>query len=69
MVETSVAFRWATHRLLKNRTEERRRDIFQPIADPSRKAMIRLTALEVMKPNAIADHFDRTGQAVSKHLL
>lgn len=45
-----------------------RRDIFQAIADPTRRAIITLIALQAMTPNAIADHFDTSRQAVSKHL-
>lgn len=45
-----------------------RRDIFQAIADPTRRAIIALIALQAMTPNAIAQHFDTTRQAVSKHL-
>lgn len=45
-----------------------RRDIFQAIADPSRRAIIALIALQAMTPNALAEHFDTTRQAVSKHL-
>jgi len=45
-----------------------RRDIFQAIADPTRRAIIALIALHAMTPNAIAEHFDSTRQAVSKHL-
>ena len=45
-----------------------RRDIFQAIADPTRRAIIALIALQAMTPNAIAAHFDTTRQAVSKHL-
>jgi DNA-binding transcriptional ArsR family regulator len=45
-----------------------KRDIFQAIADPTRRAIIALIALQAMTPNAIADHFDTTRQAVSKHL-
>lgn len=45
-----------------------RRDVFQAIADPTRRAIIALIALQAMTPNAIAQHFDTTRQAVSKHL-
>lgn len=45
-----------------------RRDVFQAIADPTRRAIIALIALEAMTPNAIADNFNTTRQAVSKHL-
>ncbi len=45
-----------------------RRDVFQAIADPTRRAIIALIALQAMTPNAIADNFNTTRQAVSKHL-
>ncbi len=45
-----------------------RRDVFQAIADPTRRAIIALVALQAMTPNAIAEHFDVSRQAVSKHL-
>ncbi len=45
-----------------------RRDIFQAIADPTRRAIIALIAVQAMTPNALAEHFDTTRQAVSKHL-
>lgn len=45
-----------------------KRDIFQAIADPTRRGIIALVALHAMTPNAIAEHFDTTRQAVSKHL-
>ena len=48
--------------------ENMRRDVFQAIADPTRRAIILLIAAHAMTPNAIAEHFDSTRQAVSKHL-
>jgi DNA-binding transcriptional ArsR family regulator len=45
-----------------------RRDVFQAIADPTRRAIIGLIALQAMTPNALAEHFDTSRQAVSKHL-
>ncbi|THF50437.1 winged helix-turn-helix transcriptional regulator [Flavobacterium supellecticarium] len=45
-----------------------RRDIFQAIADPTRRAILTLIAVQAMTPNAIAEHFNTTRQAVSKHL-
>jgi DNA-binding transcriptional ArsR family regulator len=45
-----------------------RRDIFQAIADPTRRAIIALIAMQAMTPNAIAENFNSTRQAVSKHL-
>mgnify|MGYP001554306133 CR=1 FL=1 len=45
-----------------------RRDIFQAIADPKRRAIIALIAMQAMTPNAIAENFNTTRQSVSKHL-
>jgi DNA-binding transcriptional ArsR family regulator len=45
-----------------------KRDVFQAIADPTRRAIIALVALQAMTPNALAEHFDTSRQAVSKHL-
>lgn len=45
-----------------------RRDVFQAIADPTRRAILTLLAVQAMTPNAIAGHFDSTRQAVSKHI-
>ncbi len=45
-----------------------RRDIFQAIADPTRRAIIALIAIQAMTPNAISEHFDSTRQTISKHL-
>lgn len=45
-----------------------RRDIFQAIADPTRRAIITLIAMQAMTPNALAEHFHTTRQAVSKHI-
>ena len=45
-----------------------KRDVFQAISDPTRRAIIALIALQAMTPNAIAEHFDTSRQAVSKHL-
>lgn len=45
-----------------------RRNVFQAIADPTRRAIITLIALQAMTPNALADNFNTTRQAVSKHL-
>ena len=45
-----------------------RRDIYQAIADPTRRAIIALIALQAMTPTAIAENFNSTRQAISKHL-
>jgi DNA-binding transcriptional ArsR family regulator len=47
---------------------EIRRDIFQAIADPTRRAIIVLIAIQAMTPNALAEHFHTSRQAVSKHI-
>jgi DNA-binding transcriptional ArsR family regulator len=45
-----------------------RRDIFHAIADPTRRAIVMLLALQAMTPNAMAEHFETSRQAVSKHV-
>src|SRR5713226_6075017 len=45
-----------------------RRDVFQAIADPTRRAILSLVALQAMTPNALAEHFDSSRQAISKHI-
>ncbi|MBE9662758.1 ArsR/SmtB family transcription factor [Mucilaginibacter myungsuensis] len=45
-----------------------KRDIFQAVADPTRRAILTLLALQVMTPNALAEHFNMSRQAVSKHI-
>lgn len=45
-----------------------RRDVFQAIADPSRRAILALISIQAMTPNALAEHFDTSRQAVSKHI-
>jgi DNA-binding transcriptional ArsR family regulator len=64
----TVAHIFATNRLRIKKATNMRRDIFQAIADPTRRAIITLLALQAMTPNAIADNFNTTRQSVSKHL-
>jgi DNA-binding transcriptional ArsR family regulator len=45
-----------------------RRDIFQAIADPTRRAILALLAVQAMTPNTIAEHFDTARQTVSRHI-
>lgn len=45
-----------------------RRDVFQAIADPTRRAIITLLALQAMTPSAIAENFDSSRQTISKHI-
>lgn len=45
-----------------------RRDVFQAIADPTRRAILMLLAVQALTPGAIADNFDSSRQTVSKHI-
>jgi DNA-binding transcriptional ArsR family regulator len=45
-----------------------RRDVFQAIADPTRRAILTLIAMQAMTPNAVAAHFNTSRQAISKHI-
>lgn len=45
-----------------------RRDIFQAIADPTRRAIVMLLAVQAMTPSAMAEHFETSRQAVSRHI-
>lgn len=45
-----------------------RRDVFQAIADPTRRTIISLVALQAMTPTAIAENFEHSRQTISKHI-
>lgn len=45
-----------------------RRDVFQAIADPTRREILSMLALRAMTPNALADNFNSSRQAISKHV-
>ncbi len=45
-----------------------RRDVFQAIADPTRRAILLLVASQAMTPGAVAEKFDSTRQTISKHI-
>lgn len=47
---------------------EARRDVFWAIADPTRRAILLLIAAQAMTPNAVAEEFNTSRQAVSKHM-
>src|SRR5262249_26328132 len=47
---------------------ESRRDVFQAIADPTRRAILSLVALQALTPGAIADNFKSARQTISKHI-
>jgi DNA-binding transcriptional ArsR family regulator len=46
-----------------------RRDVFQAIADPTRRAILLLVASQSLTAGAIAANFDTARPTVSKHLL
>jgi DNA-binding transcriptional ArsR family regulator len=46
----------------------RRRDVFQAIADPTRRAILVLVASQTMTAGAIASNFDTARPTISKHL-
>lgn len=48
--------------------KEVRRDVFQAIADPTRRAIIGMIALGAMTPGAIAESFESKRQTVSRHI-
>ena len=45
-----------------------KQDIFQAIADPTRRAIFTFIAIQALTPNAMAEKFDMSRQAVSKHI-
>jgi DNA-binding transcriptional ArsR family regulator len=45
-----------------------KKDIFSAIADPTRRAILTLIAIQALTPNAMAERFDMSRQAVSKHI-
>lgn len=47
---------------------EIRRDVFQAIADPTRRAILSLVAIQAMTPGAIAENFNSSRQTISKHI-
>ncbi len=47
---------------------ELRRDVFQALADPTRRTIVTLLAIGAMTPTAIAENFDSSRQTISKHI-
>ena len=45
-----------------------RRDVFQAIADPTRRAILTLLAVQALTPGAIADNFNSSRQTISRHI-
>jgi len=59
-----ITFIFVTNQLLK----VMRRDVFQAIADPVRRDIIGLLANETLSVNTVAEKFDVSRPAISKHL-
>ena len=45
-----------------------KQDLFQAIADPTRRAILSLLAMQALTPNTLAEKFAMSRQAVSKHI-
>ena len=45
-----------------------KKDHFPAIADPTRRAILTLLAMQALTPNTLAEKFDMSRQAVSKHI-
>lgn len=56
------------HLQLNDCVMDLRRDVFQAIADPTRRAILFLVASQAMTPGAIAQNFDAARQTISKHI-
>jgi DNA-binding transcriptional ArsR family regulator len=62
-----VSFTFVTEQLLKT-VKIMRRDVFQAIADPTRREIINLLAHKQLNLNAVADNFSVSRPAISKHI-
>lgn len=47
---------------------EKRRDVFQAIADPTRRGIISLLSRKALNLNSIAEHFDSSRPTISEHI-
>lgn len=54
--------------MLTNMSATIRRDVFQAIADPTRREIINLVAYQSLNLNAIAEKFDVSRPAISQHI-
>ena len=45
-----------------------RRDVFQAIADPTRRSILTMLSGQAMTPNTLAENFNSSRQAISKHI-
>ena len=62
-----VTYSYICKRILTNRVDMRR-DVFQAIADPNRRAILGMLAENQLNLNQVADRFDITRSAVSQHM-
>jgi len=47
---------------------EKRRDVFQAIADPTRRDILGLLSRQTLNLNGIVDHFDSSRPTISEHI-
>ena len=47
---------------------EKRRDVFQAIADPTRRDILSLLSRQSLNLNGIAEHFDSSRPTISEHI-
>jgi len=62
-----VSYIFVTERLL-NKIIIMRRDVFQAIADPTRREIIDMVARQSLNLNSVAERFDVSRPAISKHI-
>ena len=63
-----VSYILATDWLHKKSTPQMRRDVFQAIADPTRREIINMIAHQILNLNAVAEKFRQSRPAISKHI-
>jgi DNA-binding transcriptional ArsR family regulator len=63
----TVTHTFVTKQLL-NLFETMRRDVFQAIADPTRREIINLISNKALSLNSVAENFDISRPAISKHI-
>jgi DNA-binding transcriptional ArsR family regulator len=63
----TVTHTFVTKQLL-NSFETMRRDVFQAIADPTRREIINLISNKALSLNSVAENFDISRPAISKHI-
>ena len=59
---------YVCNQLVTNKTSGMRRDVFQAIADPTRRAILNILAGKSLNLNAVAENFEISRPAISKHI-